>query len=135
MQQMEALRRTVQRSAEYALGKSEQHLPESLRATHLVSMLERASPAFSGEKLGRWLGWAQAALVAQGGATLEDMKEMNAELQGDDTDPEIQKLIDLATQVVKGLADADINHGGLVNTDLLTTANSLRLYLSKFPKL
>jgi hypothetical protein len=134
MQQMEALRRTVALSVERQDRAAQDRLPASLQTDHLVSMIERAHPAFSGEKLGRWLGWAQCSLVAQGAADLEAMKEMNADLDGDDMDPELVKLIDLATKVVKGLADADTNHGGLINTDLLSTANSLRLHLSKFPK-
>ncbi|WP_066904107.1 hypothetical protein [Mycolicibacterium houstonense] len=47
---------------------------------HLVYMLERieADPtAFSDAKLGRWLGWAQCAVVAGGYGTLEDMKQIN----------------------------------------------------------
>ncbi len=32
---------------------------------------------FSEGKLGRWLGWAQASVVAMGLASLEDMKEIN----------------------------------------------------------
>lgn len=52
---------------------------------HLQDMMERAQAAmntpgmeFSDAKLGRWLGWMQAAVVAAGiGLTLEDMKEIN----------------------------------------------------------
>lgn len=36
-----------------------------------------ANPEFDEFKLGRWLGWAQASVVASGVATLEDMKEIN----------------------------------------------------------
>lgn len=43
----------------------------------MASVLEEA--AFSPAKLGRWLGWAQCAVVAAGiGVTLDDMKTLNA---------------------------------------------------------
>jgi hypothetical protein len=32
---------------------------------------------FSETKIGRWLGWAQAAVVCNGGGDLNDMKEIN----------------------------------------------------------
>lgn len=46
---------------------------------HLRSMLERAeSGEFSDAKLGRWLGWAQCAVVAADiGVVLDDMKYIN----------------------------------------------------------
>lgn len=50
-----------------------------LGLAHLRSMYERAASSdFSEAKLGRWLGWAQCAVVAAAiGLTLEDMKEIN----------------------------------------------------------
>lgn len=49
-----------------------------LGLAHLRSMAERITPEFSEAKLGRWLGWAQCALVAAGvGVTLEDVKRIN----------------------------------------------------------
>lgn len=51
--------------------------PGPLSLTHLISMNERITPDFSEAKLGRWLGWAQCAVVAAGCATLEEMKELN----------------------------------------------------------
>jgi hypothetical protein len=50
-----------------------------LGLSHLRSMYERAESAqFSDSKLGRWLGWAQCAVVAANiGLTLEDMKQIN----------------------------------------------------------
>jgi hypothetical protein len=52
---------------------------ESLGLAHLRSMYERAeSGGFSEGKLGRWLGWAQCAVVAACiGVTLDDMKLIN----------------------------------------------------------
>lgn len=44
---------------------------------HLNSMLERVQPNFSEAKTGRWLGYMQGVLVANGVATLEEMKELN----------------------------------------------------------
>lgn len=47
---------------------------------HLESMLDRikADPtAFSDAKLGRWLGYAQGVLVANGCMTLDEMKDLN----------------------------------------------------------
>lgn len=56
------------------------HLPGSdLGLDHLEAMLKTVhSESFSPSKLGRWLGWAQAALVAADvGVTLEDVKQIN----------------------------------------------------------
>lgn len=44
---------------------------------HLMDMRARIEPTFSAAKLGRWLGWAQCAVVAAGAATLGEMKEVN----------------------------------------------------------
>ena len=50
-----------------------------LGLAHLRSMYERAIEGkHSDAKLGRWLGWAQCAVVAAAiGLTLEDMKAIN----------------------------------------------------------
>lgn len=49
-----------------------------LSRAHVVSMLERIECGeIAGEKAHRWLGWAQAACVAAGAGTLDDMKEIN----------------------------------------------------------
>ncbi|QRY43163.1 hypothetical protein JVX93_21705 [Mycolicibacterium boenickei] len=50
-----------------------------LGLAHLRSMYDQAvSSDFSDAKLGRWLGWAQCAVVASSiGVTLEDMKQIN----------------------------------------------------------
>lgn len=51
---------------------------EGMEFDHLVSMRERITPEFSQAKIGRWLGWAQAMVVAANvGLTLEDMKRIN----------------------------------------------------------
>lgn len=62
---------------------TERGMPEmygnTLGLAHMRSMQERIDvPAlFSEAKLGRWLGWAQCAVVAAGCATLDDMKRLN----------------------------------------------------------
>lgn len=44
---------------------------------HLMQMRMRAQ-SMAGSKLGRWLGWAQCAVVAAGvGLTLDDMRAIN----------------------------------------------------------
>lgn len=48
-----------------------------LSLSHLRDMQARITPGFSEGKIGRWLGWAQAAVVASGVASLEDMKALN----------------------------------------------------------
>lgn len=52
-----------------------------LGLAHLRSMYEQASTGrFNAAKLGRWLGWAQCAVVAAAiGLELEDMAEINRE--------------------------------------------------------
>lgn len=54
------------------------HVPESdLGLYHLMQMRIRVQ-SMAGSKLGRWLGWAQCAVVAAGvGLTLDDMKAIN----------------------------------------------------------
>lgn len=51
----------------------------SLSFSHLREMQKTiAEGNFSESKLGRWLGWAQASLVAANvGVTLEDVKQIN----------------------------------------------------------
>lgn len=53
------------------------NLPPSLRFPHLHNMDQRLEDTFSEAKIGRWLGWLQAAVVANGIATMEEMKEIN----------------------------------------------------------
>lgn len=60
---------------------------DSLSAHHLLEMQKRIhSGYFSPSRLGRWLGWAQAALVAANvGVSLEDVKQLNLSHAGGDT--------------------------------------------------
>lgn len=76
MNQLEALRETVRLAEERGMPK----LPGSdVGLAHLRSMADTAETAsFSDAKLGRWLGWAQCAVVAANvGVTLADMKALN----------------------------------------------------------
>ena len=51
---------------------------ESLGKKHIIDMLQEVIFGnVSGEKAHRWLGWAQAATVAAGAGTLDDMKNIN----------------------------------------------------------
>lgn len=75
MNQLAALRDTI-------VLAEERGMPEycgDLGLSHLRSMYTRAEAGdFSEAKLGRWLGWAQCAVVAACiGVTLDDMKAIN----------------------------------------------------------
>jgi hypothetical protein len=62
----------------YKSDMPEGDLDNPLSLAHLLDMQERITPEFSDAKLGRWLGWAQAALVAANvGVTLDDVKQIN----------------------------------------------------------
>lgn len=76
MNQLGALRETVQIAEQCGMPE----MPgTNLGLDHLRSMLAILnSSEFSDAKLGRWLGWAQCAVVAaRVGVTLEDMKALN----------------------------------------------------------
>jgi hypothetical protein len=89
---LEAMRDTVALMDEKLPTKGPYHsdrlasVSPDLRPAHIRDMLEvmvsgvnPQNPAggFSDGKMGRWLGWAQAAVVAMGCGTLEDMKSIN----------------------------------------------------------
>ncbi len=71
------------------MGEEKMHidrLDASLQPGHLRNMLrmmesgvnpQDTQSSFDDDKMGRWLGWAQAAVVAMGMATLDDMKRLN----------------------------------------------------------
>ncbi|GAT01247.1 putative uncharacterized protein [Mycolicibacterium fortuitum subsp. acetamidolyticum] len=76
MNQLEALRETVRLAEEHGMPE----LPGSdVGLAHLRWMADTAeATSFSDAKLGRWLGWAQCAVVAANvGVTLADMKVLN----------------------------------------------------------
>lgn len=76
MNQRRALRETVELAERHGMPD----LPGSdVGLSHLRSMVQTVEVSdFSDAKLGRWLGWAQCALVAANvGVTLADMKKLN----------------------------------------------------------
>lgn len=52
---------------------------DSLSLRHIIDMDARLDehPEYSDAKIGRWLGWAQCAVVASGTGSLEEMKQIN----------------------------------------------------------
>ena len=77
MNQRAAFRETLQLAIASAMPEGDPEDPLSL--AHLRDMGKRIRQVeFSDAKLGRWLGWAQCALVAADvGVTLEDVKRIN----------------------------------------------------------
>ena len=49
---------------------------------HMSNVMKRENMSYG--KLCRWLGWAQACVVASGVASLEDMKEINKRHAGEE---------------------------------------------------
>ncbi len=79
MNQREAFRETLELARQFGMDNCSSDIPE-VDYPHLADMWERirADPNMSEAKLGRWLGWAQAAVVGSGlGPTLDDMKAIN----------------------------------------------------------
>lgn len=59
-------------------GRKNPHLPNELSYAHCQDMLLTMSNSdFSYGKLCRWLGWMQAACVANGASDLDEMKLIN----------------------------------------------------------
>jgi hypothetical protein len=88
--QLEAFRDTI-RLAEMA-GMPEGH-GSDIGLAHLQEMLAAAqSESFSEAKLGRWLGWAQCAVVAANvGLTLADMKSVNTKWSTEHSSPRVSE--------------------------------------------
>ena len=83
MNMIAAMRDTIELARANGMDKMEYDNPD-LDFPHLLDMcvmMETGnSPqggGFSEGKLGRWLGWAQAAVVAAACGTLDDMKAIN----------------------------------------------------------
>jgi hypothetical protein len=82
MNQREAFRETLEIARANGLDNCSSDYSE-LDYAHLQYMYAKiieadaAGEPFSEPKIGRWLGWAQAAVVANGGGDLADMKEIN----------------------------------------------------------
>ena len=77
--QLQAFKDTLSIWADSSKARDLLHSPkDSLTLKHAEEMLLKINPAFSGAKLGRWLGWVQAAAVSSCYTlTLETMKEIN----------------------------------------------------------
>ncbi|MEB3023018.1 MULTISPECIES: hypothetical protein [Mycolicibacter] len=120
MNQREALRETV------LLGQVA-GMPElpgnDVGLAHLRRMVSTAEAGdFDAAKLGRWLGWAQCALVAANvGITLADMKSLNMKWAG--TEPEPGPARALATVPAVDGSEASgggsIKVQGVIDTDEL----------------
>lgn len=77
MNQIEAFRETLTLAKERGM-QDVSGFGEGTDYWHLQDMFGRVEQAdFSPAKMGRWLGWAQGAVVANGFGTLEEMKEIN----------------------------------------------------------
>lgn len=81
MNQLQALRDTISVAAPaWELSETFRRPDAELTLDHAREMLRRveeAPDAFSPAKLGRWLGWVQAAAVAAGALSLEQSKIIN----------------------------------------------------------
>lgn len=80
MNQVAAMQETLALARIARMDNLESDIPE-LDFPHLWDMYQRvlqADPPMSDAKIGRWLGWIQAAVVAaQIGLSLNDMKDIN----------------------------------------------------------
>lgn len=78
MDQLQALRATVNLGATRGMPEAP---GSALGLDHLRGMVATIEAgSFSADKLGRWLGWAQCAVVAANvGVTLDDMKVLNTQ--------------------------------------------------------
>lgn len=76
MNQLQAFKDTLQYAHDKGMHDCDFDV-EGVDYWHIQDMLERIESNrqhFSEAKLGRWLGWAQGVIVANGYGTLEDMK-------------------------------------------------------------
>lgn len=95
---------------------------ESLGLNHLLSMQTKINEGtFSEPKLGRWLGWAQAALVAANvGVSLEDVKAINLRHEPD-VDPRAASLAatkDSLARAIYNDRDGDLESAELLNQSI-----------------
>lgn len=86
MNQRQAFKATLELAWERGMHfQAEQAPSENLTYRHLVNMYDQiAAGDFSPTKMGRWLGWAQASVVAAGIATLDEMKAINKRFMNDE---------------------------------------------------
>lgn len=79
MNMKEAMRETLELARQHNMHNCSSDNSE-LDFPHLQYMYDRVLGGICDHneaRLGRWLGWMQAAVVAQTDATLEDMKQLN----------------------------------------------------------
>ena len=87
MNQVEAFVDTLTLAQERGMADCDFEV-ESVNYWHLQDMLEQIKTEperFSEAKLGRWLGWAQCAVVAGMYATLDEMKQINQRHSGNES--------------------------------------------------
>lgn len=74
-----AAKETQQRVLDAPSWPNGEHLYNNgLGRLHVAGLLDKViDGTVYGEKANRWLGWAQAALVATGNETLDAMKDIN----------------------------------------------------------
>jgi hypothetical protein len=112
MNQRKAFKATMDLA--YERGMHHLILREDLSFRHLEDMYRQVNKQeFSEAKLGRWLGWAQATVVASGVATLEDMKGINKRYS-EEYNPVTRPLGMRATCAACGGEVARIMHTGNV---------------------
>lgn len=77
-------RRAFKETLDLAIERDMPDYPgTSFGLEHLKDMWSRLDKNFSDAKVGRWLGWAQACVVIDGLATLEEMKQINLKYADD----------------------------------------------------
>lgn len=122
MNQRKAFKETLDLA--YERGMHHLHLREDLSFGHLEDMYRRLShEEFSDSKLGRWLGWAQATVVASGVATLEEMKAINKRHAGDPPQ-EFQPDPNTIMWVAGWITGAPSKDVGRLNRALITLAQA-----------
>lgn len=77
MNQRMAFKETISHAIRNRMPLGE--VEDSMSLMHIIDMDIRleANPEYSEAKVGRWLGWAQCAVVAGGYGSLDDMKQIN----------------------------------------------------------
>lgn len=77
MNMLAAFDATIELAEKRGMSPAGNEEDDGLGLDHLRDMRTRIHSSFSQAKLGRWLGWAQCAVVASGVATLDEMKALN----------------------------------------------------------
>lgn len=113
MNMIEALWETATLAEERGMPHGDPENPLSLNHIYdMIATIERSEKPFSEGKLGRWLGWAQAAVVASGVATLVDMKAINRE-HADSHKPDVTATVSpLHAAMIAAPVGARVVHQG-----------------------